>query len=263
MPAVLLDNAYIEGQRAGKTPALCRPDASFMVYEEACDTRVKERKDNLPNTNGQKVFHPLIAPYVGYCSSANSTVPQPSTITVPGATLTTALAVSADPVSSRLVTTNVVIPFELSDHSTVVTEQTTYMSYAPVSTTAVLTQPAIRWMMDGLKPGLSFSLFHVSKSYSSRDAWLSPSCSVNASISVSHSSTVNPTAILISTNPGSSFSTGNTEPDMGCRAGHWRCGIRGISSSDGVPAEEEEAPVCTQQQKQHIRWDSSSTRWED
>ncbi|KAK8074410.1 hypothetical protein PG997_009073 [Apiospora hydei] len=128
---------------AGDTAQVPRTqDAPFMVYEEACDTCVKERKDNLPSTNGQNGFHPLIAPYVDYCSSANSTVPQPSTITVPGATLTTALAVYADPVSSRLVTTNVMIPFELSGHSTVVTEQTTYMSYAPVPTTAVLTQPA-------------------------------------------------------------------------------------------------------------------------
>ncbi|KAI0382405.1 hypothetical protein F5Y04DRAFT_252611 [Hypomontagnella monticulosa] len=131
IPTVCYDtcnNAFLEAQRVGKTPALCASNSAFTTYYESCESCCKE--------NGVELSEILdFSVYLDYCSAVSAT---PGSSTVPSSAGSTSSASSASSLQFTVLTT--VRPYTEDNGGAATTWSFTAVVtlYSPVATTGVI-----------------------------------------------------------------------------------------------------------------------------
>lgn len=69
-----LDNALIEAQKVGKTPALCDPESVFQTDYSACNLCVLANDNSTSPSNTTAIF----APYIDFCTNLNGSSTDPA-----------------------------------------------------------------------------------------------------------------------------------------------------------------------------------------
>ncbi|KAK7915301.1 hypothetical protein PG985_013004 [Apiospora marii] len=139
LTSFLLDDALLEAQRQGKTPALCRAGSAFREDVQRCNECMQDH--NAANVTDSVALQP-IGSYLNYCNT-NGTVSQAPTDTDTVSVEITTIGTN----TARMVTTNVMITTELGGHSTVLTTLATYPSFFLVPVTTLVTTAAT--LVDG------------------------------------------------------------------------------------------------------------------
>ncbi|KAK8091143.1 hypothetical protein PG994_000648 [Apiospora phragmitis] len=69
------NNAYLEAQKIGKGPQLCKPDSDFNQLKETCDACSEAHRSELKTTNARGL-QPYFSQYLDFCSETRAGVVQ-------------------------------------------------------------------------------------------------------------------------------------------------------------------------------------------
>lgn len=155
---IVIDNAYLEAQQVGETPALCDSGSAFFEYYNSCRTCLAST-----NTTIAEAF-PALQEFVDYCdvlspqgtSSAPSSTPSGSSA-LSWSLLTTMSEGTVTPSRSLA---NVTIPYTtVAGGSTIVWSFVTLItSYAPIPATATV---EITTLVGGRPATLTFTTSYL------------------------------------------------------------------------------------------------------